>query len=87
MLFPRSDELVVDEWNKEWRNTMMKQSIDKAFADDLTTPSPSLQPRFHAAAVIKRPLVDPDAARAVDARQGIGPDWQKVMTKGPGVTC
>jgi hypothetical protein len=30
---------------------------------------------------------DPDAARAVDARQVLGPDWQKVMTKGPGLTC
>ena len=30
---------------------------------------------------------DPDSARAVDARQVLGPDWQKVMTKGPGLTC
>lgn len=30
---------------------------------------------------------DPGAERAVDARQVLGPDWQKVLTKGPGLTC
>lgn len=28
--FDGEGELVVDEWNEEWRNAMMKQSIDKA---------------------------------------------------------
>lgn len=30
---------------------------------------------------------DPGAERAVDARQVLGPEWQKVLTKGPGSTC
>lgn len=30
---------------------------------------------------------DPGAERAVDARQVLGPDWQKVLTRGPGLTC
>ena len=30
---------------------------------------------------------DPGAARAVDARQILGPDWQKALEKGPGHTC
>lgn len=30
---------------------------------------------------------DPQGARAVDARQVLGPDWQKVLKKGPGSTC
>lgn len=30
---------------------------------------------------------DPAAANAVDARRVLGPDWQKVLAKGPGSTC
>lgn len=32
-------------------------------------------------------LSDPGAASAVDARQVLGPEWQTVLTKGPGATC
>lgn len=30
---------------------------------------------------------DPGADRAVDARQVLGPEWQKIVSKGPGSTC
>jgi hypothetical protein len=30
---------------------------------------------------------DPEGQRAVDARQVLGPDWQKRIAKGPGLTC
>ena len=30
---------------------------------------------------------DPEAANAVDARRTPGPDWQKIVAKGPGATC
>lgn len=30
---------------------------------------------------------DPGAERAVDARQVLGPEWQTVLSKGPGSTC
>jgi hypothetical protein len=30
---------------------------------------------------------DPQAANAVDARQVLGPEWQKAVTKGAGATC
>jgi hypothetical protein len=30
---------------------------------------------------------DPQGANAIDARQTLGPDWQKILAKGPGATC
>jgi hypothetical protein len=30
---------------------------------------------------------DPQAVNAIDARHTLGPDWKKVMVKGPGLTC
>lgn len=30
---------------------------------------------------------DPGAENAVDAKRVLGPDWQKIMAKGPGITC
>ncbi len=30
---------------------------------------------------------DPGAENAIDAKTTLGPDWQKIMAKGPGVTC
>lgn len=30
---------------------------------------------------------DPDGSGAIDARRVLGPDWQKAVAKGPGVTC
>lgn len=30
---------------------------------------------------------DPGAARAVDARRVLGPEWQSIVAKGPGSTC
>lgn len=30
---------------------------------------------------------DPGAENAVDAKTTLGPDWQKILTKGPGNTC
>ncbi len=30
---------------------------------------------------------DPQGVNAVDARQVLGPDWQKAVKKGPGLTC
>lgn len=30
---------------------------------------------------------DPVGANAIDARSTLGPDWQKQLAKGPGVTC
>jgi hypothetical protein len=30
---------------------------------------------------------DPGADNAVDAKTSLGPDWQKILTKGPGNTC
>lgn len=32
-------------------------------------------------------MSDPGAANAVDARRVLGPDWQKIVAKGPGATC
>ena len=30
---------------------------------------------------------DPAAANAVDAKTALGPEWQKILAKGPGITC
>ena len=30
---------------------------------------------------------DPGAEKAIDAKAALGPDWQKIMTKGPGNIC
>ena len=30
---------------------------------------------------------DPEAANAVDARRTLGPDWKKIVAKGPSATC
>jgi hypothetical protein len=30
---------------------------------------------------------DPGAENAIDAKTTLGPDWQKILAKGPGVTC
>jgi hypothetical protein len=30
---------------------------------------------------------EPGSKNAVDAKMALGPDWQKIMTKGPGNTC
>ena len=33
------------------------------------------------------PENSPDAANALSAREQLGPDWQKVLTKGAPTTC